>query len=86
MIIKTLSVVAVVTAALASPVFAQDEAAAPQKPTHALRHYRGTYNQVDVNGPAYVAPRAAGGTYFDGESFDRSRIGEHDADFSPSGS
>ena len=43
--IKTLSAVAIVTAVLASPVFAQDEAA-PHKPTHALRHYRGSYNQA----------------------------------------
>jgi len=81
--IKTLSAVAIVTAALASPVFAQDEAA-PHKPTHALRHYRSTYNQVQS--PAFVAPRESIGTYLDNESFDRSRIGGRDPDFNPSGS
>lgn len=83
--IKTLSAIGLVTAAISSPAFAQDEdAAAPQKPAHALRHYRSSYNQVQ--GPAIVTPRAAAGDYFGGESFDRSRIGDHDADFNPSGS
>jgi nucleoside-specific outer membrane channel protein Tsx len=82
---KTLSAIALVTAALSSPAFAQDDnAAAPQKPAHALRHYRSSYNQVQ--GPAFVAPRGTAGDYFEGESFDRSRIGDHDADFTPSGS
>ena len=78
--IKTLTAVALVTAALSSPVFAQEEAA-PQKPAHALRHYRGSYNQVQE--PAFVAPRASvNGSAFD-RSFDRSRIGDHDPDFNP---
>jgi hypothetical protein len=78
--IRTLSAVALVTAALSSPLFAQEEAA-PQKPVHALRHYRGSYNQVQE--PAFVTPRASvQGSYFD-RSFDRSRIGDHDADFNP---
>jgi hypothetical protein len=82
--IKTLSAIAIVTAALSSPVFAQDmDAAAPQKPVHALRHYRGAYNQVQ--GQAYIAPRAETGTYFENGSFDRSRIGDHDPDFNPPG-
>jgi len=80
MIVRTLSVVAIVAAALSSPAFAQDEVA-PQKPIHALRHYRGTYNQVQE--PAFVAPRApATDPYFD-RSFDRSRIGDHDPNFNP---
>jgi len=78
--IKTLSTVAILTAVFASPVFAQDEAAA-HKPVHALRHYRGSYNQVQE--PAFVTPRASvNGSYFD-RSFDRSRIGDHDPDFNP---
>jgi hypothetical protein len=79
--IKTLSAIAIVTAALSSPVFAQDvDAAAPHKPVHALRHYRGAYNQVQ--GPAvYVAPRA----YETQLGFDRSRIGDYDPDFNPAG-
>ena len=79
--IKTLSAVALVTAALSSPVFAQDEAA-PQKPVHALRHYRHAYNQVQ--GPNFIAPRE-NGTYLENESFDRSRIGGHDPDINPAG-
>ena len=78
--IKTLSAVALVTAALSSSVFAQEENA-PQKPAHALRHYRGSYNQVQD--PAFVAPRTpVNGSAFD-RSFDRSRIGDHDPDFNP---
>ena len=79
--IKTLRTIAIVTAALASPAFAQEKPA-PHKPAHALRHYRGTYNQVQE--PAIVVPRApANGGYYD-PSFDRSRIGDHDPDFNPS--
>jgi hypothetical protein len=77
--IKTLSAIAIMTAALSSPVFAQD-AAAPQKPVHALRHYRGAYNQVQ--GPNFVAPRA----YETAQpGFDRSRIGDYDPDLNPAG-
>jgi hypothetical protein len=87
MTIKTFSAIAIVTAALSSPVFAQDidmQRTGPQKPIHALRHYRTTYNQVQT--PAFVAPRGPAGTYFDNESFDHSRVGGHDPDFNPSGS
>jgi hypothetical protein len=80
MMIKTLGAVAIVTASLASPIFAQDTV--PQKPVHSLRHYRGTYNQAQD--PAFVAPRAPiSGTYFENESRDPSRVGGHDADFNP---
>jgi len=79
--IKTLSTVAILTVALASPVFAQD-GAAPRKPIHALRHYRGTYNQVPE--PAIVSPRSPStGSYFDHDSYDPSRIGDHDPNFNP---
>lgn len=84
--IRTLSAIALMTAAIASPVVAQDyDGASAQKPVHALRHYRGTYNEV--RGPDFVAPRA--GAYGDSNldrSFDRSRIGDHDPDFNPAGS
>jgi hypothetical protein len=81
MMIKTLSAVAIVTAALSSPVFAQDKPA-PEKPIHALHHYRGAYNQVQE--PAIVVPRApVSGSYFDRDSYDPSRIGDHDPDFNP---
>ena len=82
MTIRTLSAIALLTAAISGPVFAQDTA---QKPVHALRHYRSTYNQVQA--PGLVAPRAVsyGDSNYD-NSFDRSRIGDHDPSFSPSGS
>jgi hypothetical protein len=83
MTIKTLSAIALVTAALSSPVFAQDnngEMTATQKPVHALRHYRHAYNQVQ--GQAFVAPRA----YETAQpGFDRSRIGDYDPDLNPAG-
>lgn len=84
--IRTLSVVALVAAAVSGPVFAQDvDGSAPQKPAHALRHYRGTYNQVQ--GPALVAPRVGADEGWSTErDFDRSRIGDRDPDFNPSGS
>jgi hypothetical protein len=84
--IKTLSVIALAAAAVLSPVLAQDaDGSAPQRPAHALRHYRSTYNQVQ--GPALVAPRAGAYEGWSGErDFDRSRIGDHDPDLNPSGS
>jgi hypothetical protein len=84
--IRTLSIVALVTAAVSSPVFAQDvDGAAPQKPAHALRHYRGTYNQVQ--GPAFAAPRVGADEGWSAEhDVDRARVGGHDPDFNPSGS
>lgn len=79
--IKALGAIALVTAALSSPAFAQDEeAAAPQKPVHALRHYRHAYNQVQ--GPTFVAPRAYDSAQ---PGFDRSRIGDYDPDYNPAG-
>lgn len=80
MMIKTLSAVAIVTAALASPALAQEQPA-PHKPVHALRHYRGSYNQVQE--PAIVVPRAPVNSGSYDPSFDRSRIGAHDPDFNP---
>jgi hypothetical protein len=81
--IKTLSAIALAAAALSGPVFAQDANVAPahvHKPLKALRHYRGSYNQVP--GPAYVAAPAVDpwGTE---NRFDRSRIGNEDPDFNP---
>ncbi|MGA2054872.1 MAG: hypothetical protein ABSG88_06150 [Bradyrhizobium sp.] len=84
MMIKTFGAVAIVTASLASPVFAQDNTVntVPSRPAHALRHYRGSYNQAQD--PAFVAPRApVGGSYFDNEHRDPSRVGGYDADFNP---
>lgn len=81
--IKTFSVVALVAAAVSSPVLAQDtDGSATQKPAHALRHYRGAYNQV---GSESAALRA-----YDGGSVhndvDHSWVGGRDPSFNPSGS
>ena len=80
MMIKTLSAVAILTAALASPVLAQ-ERTDPHRPAHALRQYRGSFNQVQE--PTIVVPRAPVNSGSYDPSFDRSRIGDHDPDFNP---
>jgi hypothetical protein len=83
--IRTFGIVALAAVAVSSPVFAQDvDGAAPQKPTHALRHYRGTYNQVQ--GSAFVAPRVGADDWIAEHDVDRSRVGGHDPDFNPPGS
>jgi hypothetical protein len=84
MTLKTLGAVAILVAAFSSPLFAQDQAD-PHKSVHALRHYRGTYNEVQQ--PGFAAPRASGtGSYFDNDTIDRSRIGGHDPDLNPASS
>lgn len=81
--IKTLSAIALVAAALSGQVFAQDanvEPAQAHKPLKALRHYRGSYNQVQA--PAYaVAP--AVDPWGAENRYDRSRIGGQDPSFNP---
>jgi hypothetical protein len=83
MTLKTLSAIAIVTAALSCPAFAQDSAVdgpAYHKQTY-TRHFRNSYNQAPLSDPGYFAtPRAANDP---DNSFDRSRIGDHDADFNP---
>ena len=83
---RTLSVIALVTAAVSSPVLAQEaDGHSAQKPAYALRHYRGVYNQVQ--GPEFVAPRlGAYGDQVGGGNIDRSRPGGLDPDLRPSGS
>jgi hypothetical protein len=62
--LKTLSAVIILSATVATPVFAQDANTLKPKaaPTHHVRaharNYRGAYNQVTE--PAYAAPRFAG--------------------------
>jgi hypothetical protein len=81
---RTLSVVAIVAAAVSSPVLAQDvDGSAQQRPAHALRHYRGTYNEVQE--PGYAVPQIRNGWSTE-RDFDRSRIGDHDPDLNPAGS
>jgi hypothetical protein len=83
MIMRTLSAFALVAAVVSTPVFAQETATAARKPAHALRHYRGVYNQAQT--PGLLAPRAAYGEQNFDPSFDRSRVGDHDPDFNPAG-
>jgi hypothetical protein len=87
MIIKTLSAIAIVSAALAGPVFAQDgmDGTSYQKPAHVQRHLRGAYNQAPMNEPSY-APRQSEGWALDNYGYDHSRIGDQDPDLRPSGS
>jgi len=84
MTIKTLSAIAIVSAALSGPVFAQDtglDATGYQKPAHVQRHFRGAYNQAPVN---YAAARASEGWSFENSGLDRSRPGGMDPDLNPS--
>jgi hypothetical protein len=77
MTIKTLSAIAVVTVALASPVFAQDSdvsGSGIHRPTHAVRSFRGSFNQAGP--PAY-------GWINDNYGWDRSRVGGRDPDVNP---
>ena len=74
--LKTLSAVAILTAAIGTPVFAQ--------PTHhnrSLDRYRGAYNQV--NGPSYATPRS--GRNLEDVGFDRSFPGGENPDNNPPG-
>jgi hypothetical protein len=76
--LKTLSAIAILTAAIATPVFAQS--------THhhhirALDRYRGAYNQVD--GPSYATPRS--GRNLEDVGFDRSFPGGENPDNNPPG-
>jgi hypothetical protein len=75
--LKTLSAIAILTAAIATPVFAQ--------PTHhsALDRYRGAYNQV--NGPS-ATPRTDGGRSLENFEFNRSFPGGEDPSDHPAGS
>jgi hypothetical protein len=77
--IKTLSAVAILSAAIATPVLAQS--------THhgrALDRYRGAYNQA--NGPPYATPRTHGERNLENFEFNRSFPGGEDPSNNPSGS
>jgi hypothetical protein len=79
---KTLSAVIILSAAVATPVFAQS--------THhgrALDRYRGAYNQL--NGPFYSTPRTQDERNIENFGFsgrDRSWVGGVDPSLRPSGS
>jgi hypothetical protein len=82
MTIKTLSAIALVSAALCGPVFAQDpgaEGMGYQKPAHAHKHLRAAYNQA----PLYANPRQSEGMLLDTYGWDRSRVGDEDPDLRP---
>ena len=86
MTIKTLSAIAIVSAALSGPVFAQDtglDATGYQKSAHVQRHFRGAYNRAPVS-ESFYAPRAPEGWSFENSGFDRSRPGGMDPDLNPS--
>jgi hypothetical protein len=74
--LKTLCAIAILSAAIATPVFAQ--------PTHhgrALDQYRGAYNQV--NEPSSATPRTDGGQNSEDIQFNRSFPGGEDPDNNP---
>jgi hypothetical protein len=85
MTLKTLSAIAILAAALGSPVFAQDISASGvnhRKSSSATRHFRNSYDQA----AGFVAGARAGNDWFtEAYGFDRSRIGDRDPDFNPAG-
>jgi hypothetical protein len=76
--LKTLSAIAILTAAIATPVFAQ-----PTHHSRALDRYRGAYNQVTE--PSYATPRT-GGRNLENFDFNHSFPGGEDPSNNPSGS
>ena len=85
MTFKTLSAIAIVTAALSSPVFAQDmtaDGSTYHRSASATRHFRNSYNQASF----YAAPRAGGDWFTESYGLDHSRPGDRDPDLNPSGS
>jgi len=75
---KILSAIAILTAAVATPVFAQ-----PTHHSRALDRYRGAYNQV--TGPSYATPQTDGRNLENFE-FNHSFPGGEDPSNNPSGS
>jgi len=76
--VKTLSMITILTAAIATPVLAQ-----PAHHSRSLDRYRGAYNQV--NGPS-ATPRTDGGRSLENFEFDRSFPGGEDPSDHPAGS
>jgi hypothetical protein len=56
---KTLSAVIILSAAVGTPVFAQDAGVRGPGSRYGLASHRGAYNQV--NGPSYATPRTGNG-------------------------
>jgi hypothetical protein len=89
MTIKTLTAVVVLSAALSGPVFAQgarERGPGNHGPAHALRNFRGTYNQAPVSGPFDAAPVSRDGWGVEGFGRDPSQVGGVDPSLRPSGS
>ena len=88
--LKTLSAIAVLTTAIASPVFAQDAgvfAPADYGRAYDQRNFRGAYNQL--NAPYDAIPRTEGERNIEDFGFsgrDPSRPGGYDPSLKPSGS
>jgi hypothetical protein len=78
--IKTLSAVLILSAAVATTVFAQPT---HHGRTHGLRDFRGVYNQSTE--PLYATPRT-GGRNLENFEFNRSFPGGEDPSNNPSGS
>ena len=72
--VKALSAVIILSAAVATPVFAKEHG-------RALERYRGAYNQV--SGPSYAVPETRERRSFGGS--DRSWVGGEDPSLHPSG-
>ena len=81
--LKTLSAVLILSAAIATPVFAEDaNVAAPHHTrVHHERNYRGAYNSA--SGSSSEAPRVRENTEYGYGAQDRSRIGGQDPDMNP---
>jgi hypothetical protein len=80
--IKALTAVIILSAAVATPVFAQ-----PTHHSRALDRYRGAYNQV--NGPSYAVPRTREERNIENFGFsgrDPSAVGGWDPALNPAGS
>lgn len=86
--IKTISAVMILSAAIATPVFAQDASVSGPEHvrTHHDRNYRGAYNEV--SGSNYASPRTqeedTNLQNFGFSGRDPSRVGGEDPDLKPS--
>ena len=83
MTIKSLSAIALMTAAFSTAAFAQEpstDAPATHKPAY-TRHLHNAYNQA----PGYTAQRAGEGWLDEAYGLDRSRPGDRDPDLNPPG-
>jgi hypothetical protein len=87
--LKTLSAVIILSAAVTTPVFAQDAGVRGPGSRYGLESQsglRGAFNQM--NGPSHAIPRTGNGSNienFGSSGSDPSRIGGQDPSFKPSG-